>query len=206
MMNASKNKRSPGRPKLKVDDSPMDQMILRIASRLFMDYGYEAVSMQQISKACGVTKASIYYYFENKSQLFTASVTAMMGQARFHTQRIMEQDAPLMDRLRQLAEVKLANPHGEFETIMREARSSLLPEQLQEILSSEEAIHDVLVANFQQAMDRGEIRNGNALFLAHTFSSLLLLGNREVTGDYNHSYANLAQEIINLFWNGIAAK
>jgi TetR/AcrR family transcriptional repressor of mexJK operon len=206
MNDTPKNKRLPGRPKRKEDDSPIDQMILRIASKLFMDYGYEAVSLQQISKTCGVTKASIYYYFENKSQLFTASITTTMAQARIHTQRIMEQSVPLMDRLRQLAEVKLANPHGEFETIMREARPSLSQEQLQEILSSEEAIHDVLIESFQQSMDTGEIRTGNTLFLAHTFSSLLMLGNREATEDYNHSYANLAQEIIDFFWNGVAPK
>lgn len=200
----TKNNRTPGRPKRSEDELPMDQMILRISSELFMEYGYEAISLQQIAKECGVTKASIYYHFESKAQLFTASVTAMTGMARMHTKRIMEQEGPLLDRLRQLAETKLARPHGDFETIMREARPSLSAEQMQAIMSSEEAINDVLIASFQQSMDLGEIRNADTLFLAHTFYSLLMVGNREISADYNLTSAHLAHQIIDLFWNGIA--
>lgn len=202
--NKSNNTRTPGRPKRSEIDLPMDQMILQIASNLFMEYGYEAISLQQIAKECGVTKASIYYHFENKAQLFTASVTAMTGIARMRTKLIMEQDAPLLNRLRQLAERKLSNSHGDFETIMREARPSLSPEQVQAIMSSEEAINDILIASFQQAMDLGEIRNADTLFLAHIFYSLLMVGNRQIHADYNLSSAHLAHQIIDLFWHGIA--
>lgn len=198
-MNTSKIKRSPGRPKREEHDTTIDDTILRTASQLFMDYGYEAVSLQQIAKACGVTKASIYYYFENKSQLFTTSVTTMMNQAKKHTLRIMEQDKPLYDRLKQLAEVKLAKPHGDFETIMREARPTLSPEQLQLIISAEESIHNVLIDSFQQSMDSGEIRSGNTLFLAHTFASLISVGNKEII----NSYEDLSRELMDLFWNGM---
>lgn len=202
--NRSNSNRSPGRPKRSEENLPMDQMILRISSELFMEYGYEAVSLQQIAKECGVTKASIYYHFENKAQLFTASVTAMTSMARMYTKVIMEQEAPLLDRLRQLAESKLAKPHGDFETIMREARPSLSPEQIQAIMSSEDAINDLLIASFQQSMKLGEIRTADALFLAHTFYSLLMVGNREIYADYNLSSTHLAHQIIDLFWHGIA--
>ncbi|MEC0092420.1 TetR/AcrR family transcriptional regulator [Paenibacillus macquariensis] len=200
----SNTPRLPGRPKRSEEALPMDQMILRISSNLFMENGYEAISLQQIAKACGVTKASIYYHFENKAQLFTASVTSMTGMARMHTKRIMGQEGPLLDRLRELAEVKLARPHGDFETIMREARASLSPEQIQAIMASEEAITDVLTESFQQSMDRGEIRSGDPLFLAHTFSSLLMVGNREISADYNLSPSHLAHKIMDLFWHGVA--
>jgi len=196
--------RLPGRPKRSEEELPIDQLILRIASNLFMENGYEAISLQQIAKACGVTKASIYYHFESKAQLFTASVTSMTGMARMHTKRIMEQKGPLLDRLRELAEVKLARPHGDFETIMREARASLSPEQIQTIMASEEAINDVLIHSFQQSMDQGEIRIGDPLFLAHTFYSLLMVGNREISADYNLSPTHLAHKIMDLFWHGVA--
>ncbi|MGF7048895.1 AcrR family transcriptional regulator [Paenibacillus sp. DS2015] len=198
-MNTSKIKRSPGRPKREEHDATIDQTILRTASQLFMDYGYEAVSLQQIAKACGITKASIYYHFESKAKLFTTSVTSMLNLAKMHTLRIMEQDKPLYDRLEQLAEVKLAKPHGDFEMIMREARPTLSAEQLQLIISAEENIHDVLIDSFQQSMDTGEIRPGNALFLAHTFASLITIGNKEITS----SLGNLSHNLIELFWNGM---
>ena len=59
--------RTPGRPRANTQDLPLEQTILYTASRLFMEQGYEPVSLMQIAKACGVTKASVYYYFSNKA-------------------------------------------------------------------------------------------------------------------------------------------
>ncbi|MNP17739.1 hypothetical protein D3C76_1101800 [compost metagenome] len=73
-------------------------------------------------------------------------------------------------------------------------------------MSSEEAIHDVLITSFQQSMDSGEMRPNHPLFLAHSFSALMALGNREETEVNNQSYANLAHAIVDLFWNGTASK
>ncbi|GAB6991214.1 TetR/AcrR family transcriptional regulator [Paenibacillus pini] len=198
-------KRSPGRPKRLEQDAPMNELILQTASRLFMEYGYEPVSLQQIAKVCGVTKASIYYHFINKSQLFTAAVTSMMGMARSSSLRIMQQeDLPLYDRLVTLAEVKLRFPHGDFETIMREAGGSLSQDQREEIRLSEEKIHDILVDAFRTGIDKGEIRHVQPLLMAHTLASMLMLGNREISKDFGTSPADLAREIIDMFWNGVS--
>lgn len=46
--------------------------IISQALPLFASYGYEGVSVQQIVQAAGVTKPTLYYYFESKRGLLDA--------------------------------------------------------------------------------------------------------------------------------------
>lgn len=45
------------------------QHILRTASQVFAQQGFEGASMRDISRATGVSLAGLYYYFENKQHL-----------------------------------------------------------------------------------------------------------------------------------------
>ena len=45
------------------------QHILRIASQVFAQHGFEGASMRDVSRATGVSLAGLYYYFENKQHL-----------------------------------------------------------------------------------------------------------------------------------------
>ena len=44
--------------------------ILTKAEQLFAQRGFDGVSMREIAEACDITKANIYYYFENKESLY----------------------------------------------------------------------------------------------------------------------------------------
>ena len=48
--------------------------ILDAAKRLFMQDSYRGISMRQIAEAVGVTKAALYYHFQDKEDLFVAIV------------------------------------------------------------------------------------------------------------------------------------
>ena len=48
------------------------EMILAHAARLFAQRGYPATSMNQVAKACGVSKATIYHYFRDKYALLVS--------------------------------------------------------------------------------------------------------------------------------------
>ena len=49
--------------------------ILKIASKEFAKYGYKGVSLENIAKKAGISKAAIYYHFKNKAELFEAVLT-----------------------------------------------------------------------------------------------------------------------------------
>lgn len=184
----------------------MRELILSIASKLFMELGYEPVSMTMIAKRAEVTKASVYYYFPNKAELFTNSITDMMGRICFFTSKILEAHQDLRTRLEQIALRKMTRSHMEFESMMREAEPFLTDEQREKIRRAENAIHELMAETFQEAMDNGSIPSGNALLLSHAFSALLMIGNREWAGGVRYSIEELSKLIVDLLWTGIATR
>lgn len=194
--------RAPGRPKQTSEDISTYDVILGTASRLFMENGYEPVSLQQIAKLCNVTKASIYYHFTSKPELFKIAVTTMLQRGYEQTKKHLENTANLNEALLLIAEAKIARPHAEMETILREAENFLSKEQIHEIRESELAIHRLLAEYFEKGITSGVIKEKNALLLAQAFSTLLMLGNREdITSRYTSPRA-LAEELVRLFWQG----
>ncbi len=56
---------------LVVDNAPpsMREKILHETTRLFVERGYDGVSIREISEACNITKAALYYHFVDKERL-----------------------------------------------------------------------------------------------------------------------------------------
>jgi len=50
--------------------------IIDAAGALFVEHGFEKVSMEGIAKSAGVSKQTVYSHFGNKQQLFTAAIDA----------------------------------------------------------------------------------------------------------------------------------
>jgi AcrR family transcriptional regulator len=53
-------------------DLPLRERTLAEATRLFVAYGYNGISMREIAEAVGVSKAGLYYHFKDKQDLFLA--------------------------------------------------------------------------------------------------------------------------------------
>lgn len=195
--------RSPGRPKTGADQASVQTNILMTASRLFMEYGYEPVSLQQIASLCNVTKASIYYHFTSKADLFTVAITRIMMMSMQQTSLRLDEPGTLQERLIKVAQAKMQHSHIETESMMREAEKHLNAEQLSQIREAEVQIFEVLAAHFQQEMDNGYLRVASPMLLAHAFTSLLMLANREDVRNMNGgSIEELARELVALFLDG----
>jgi len=55
-------------------DSAKRRQIVQGARSIFLAQGFDAASMNDIAKAAGVSKGTLYVYFDNKEQLFEAIV------------------------------------------------------------------------------------------------------------------------------------
>ena len=58
--------------------------ILEKALDVFMDEGFEAVTLQKIAARCGITRTTLYIYFKNKKEIFNFSIKQFL--------QIMEND------------------------------------------------------------------------------------------------------------------
>src|ERR1700730_5251623 len=56
------------------EDSSKRRQIIEGARQVFMQQGFDAASMGEIARVAGVSKGTLYVYFENKEQLFEAIV------------------------------------------------------------------------------------------------------------------------------------
>ena len=56
------------------EDSAKRRQIVQGAREIFLAKGFDAASMSDIARSAGVSKGTLYVYFENKEQLFQAIV------------------------------------------------------------------------------------------------------------------------------------
>jgi AcrR family transcriptional regulator len=71
------------------DDSAKRRQIVDGARAIFLAQGFDAASMSDIARAAGVSKGTLYVYFENKEQLFQAIVHE---ECQVHAERAFDLD------------------------------------------------------------------------------------------------------------------
>jgi AcrR family transcriptional regulator len=195
--------RPPGRPPKRAEAGRgTEQELLKAASSLFMEFGYDRVSLEQIAEACNVTKAAVYYYFGNKARLFTLAMLNSLQHAKTATQSLLEEDKPLKERLIGVTVKHLSAVRADYTARMKEAEKYLSQEQLESIRQAEIELHRVMEDTFRSAIEGGELKARPPLLLAHAFSGLLLLGNRSSVMAHYASREEAARDIVELFLEG----
>ena len=85
----------PGRPK----DPGKRAAILDAAKRMFVNHGFERVSMDQIATEAGVSKLTVYSHFGDKESLFAEAVRAHCEQGMPTSLFTAEPETPIRQRL-----------------------------------------------------------------------------------------------------------
>jgi AcrR family transcriptional regulator len=78
-----------------------ERQILEVATGLLRERGYVAVSMEDVAKASGVGKATLYKHFASKDDLVVAVILAQMARGD-EVYRAMPADLPALDRLERM--------------------------------------------------------------------------------------------------------
>lgn len=89
----------PGRPK----DLGKRAAILGAATRLFIELGFDGVSMDQIATAAGVSKLTVYSHFGDKETLFVAAARSYCEQQVPSSLFTAEPGMPVRERLLAIA-------------------------------------------------------------------------------------------------------
>ncbi len=76
------------------------QNILKAAERQFCHFGFSKVTMKDIASEVGMGKASLYYYFPTKEELFRAVIVTKHDAFMQDLQRRVEKDGPVAERVR----------------------------------------------------------------------------------------------------------
>lgn len=141
--------------------------ILHAALQLFSRQGYENTSIDQLARAAGVGKGTVYSYFRSKSDIFLAFCEEQLAFVHRELTEKSHQDTPLVEQMLTLfkGEFRFVSRDREFgRTLMRE---TVFPKELTVDRSRplDNKYIDILVPMFRQAQKRGELRTDLELTL-----------------------------------------
>src|SRR5690349_7975492 len=108
--------------------------IVRAAFPLFVERGYDAVSMQEIADAVPIHKATLYHHFQNKDDLFLAVVRAAMSRRHAQVERFIREGGSAADQLTKVALLAFRDSQSEFGRLMTDARLRLSEDQQQQFV------------------------------------------------------------------------
>ena len=83
------------------EDPAKREQILDGAKRVFMEQGFEAASMNDITRAAGVSKGTIYVYFENKEDLFGSMIERERQRITETVRHVLDGRKPIAETLKE---------------------------------------------------------------------------------------------------------
>jgi AcrR family transcriptional regulator len=153
---------------------PTAARILMTATRLFMQRGYSAVSINDIVQAADVTKPTLYYHFSDKEELFVLVAIHMLAEMYATMRRAIADQPDTRSRLAALANVLLHEPNSDTRMMRHQAREHLGPERQRRLAEAfKRYMVEPLREVMQQGLDSGELAGHSADDLAMLFLGLM---------------------------------
>lgn len=195
---------------------PTAARILMTATRLFMQRGYSAVSINDIVQAADVTKPTLYYHFSDKEELFVLVAIHMLAEMYATMRRAIADQSDTRGRLIGLAQVLLHEPNSDTRMMRHQAREHLSPERQRRLAEAfKRYMVDPLRDVMQQGLTGGELQGHDAGDLAMLFLGLMEGFQRQtapVVSERSDMYQAIstdhfsAETLVDLFLYGTAAR
>ncbi|MFT8871966.1 MAG: TetR/AcrR family transcriptional regulator [Sporolactobacillus sp.] len=198
-------RRAPGRPRIRKSEISTKQLILQKATPLFLNGGYQKVSIDDVAAAAGMTKASVYYYFSSKADLFKVAMVEMMKRITVQMDKLFQTDKPLRDQLKDVTLSHLrATTTLDIGSLTRETKTALSVKQQAEMNQAEDEMYRCIERAFERSQSRGDVAPANKGFAAHALVALLKIGNMKSENGLLlfPSVDEAAEEILDAFWHG----
>ena len=178
--------------------------IFQEALHLFAQHGYEGARMDKIASEVGITKASLYFHFKSKEEIFLELFQNIIQKYIDKMKAIMETDKSLSveERLkaiyREYLEYNWGNAEMDFwNGIYYVAPSGLREEIILQTNESKQVFLRDLTQLMEEGITRGEFRPANASYMATTFYYVLtcidlssgLMTKEQALADMEHCFA-----------------
>lgn len=178
--------------------------ILSAARQLFTQFGFRAVSMQQIADTASVNKATLYHHFADKEALFVEVLRHEFDLAHRRFTTGLPASGSLRDQLINVVTLIFSDPAPDVGRLMADLRQNVSEDQRAALFAQSSPPWDSLTAMFGQAAARGEIKPLDAALL----SRLLFVMAASQTGwskfgGCGHLDADLAATLVDILLDGI---
>ena len=106
------------------------EKILKSAARLFAKNGYEKVTMEEIATKLKLNKATLYYYFKSKDEIFFMIQMQAIGQANDALEKVLDSNLGPKEKLREAIKSHVRIVTRDYITGTFRQRELVLPREL----------------------------------------------------------------------------
>ncbi|SFA97407.1 transcriptional regulator, TetR family [Cohnella sp. OV330] len=173
------------------------KQVLEAASRSFAAFGYKATTMDQVAKAAGVGKGTIYTFFANKEELFEQIVKDLIAELKSVAERTLDPALPFADNLLRILQQVLAyrDRHGLVVKLSQEVKEFGTPMANGGLAAVERSIIDYIAGHVSVAIAKGEVRRSDPVLTAYMMLKMYLALTAE--GDHLHEPLDADQVLAN---------
>lgn len=190
-------------------DRQLQDEILTVARRLFIQHGYHGLSMRTIAEEVGVSKAALYYYYEDKQALFLAILKTSLLEIEALLDRCLASNDLAFDQVRQFVQLILQQPQ-ETRAVIRLASQELgqLQEEMRQTFETEyqQRFLDKLDRLFAAGIVRGELREMAPRLLTWSLLGLLYPYFYPSFSRASAPNTQIANQICTIFFEGAAGR
>ena len=154
--------------------NPTASKILDTATRLFMQLGYRAVSINDIVKAADITKPTLYYYFPDKEELFAQMALRRLIEMHRAMHAALADAQALLAQLTAIAGVLLDASTGDMRLMRHEMHEHLAPEHQRRLgLAFQQHLFEPVCQIMQHGLALAELKGYSASDLTWMFLGLM---------------------------------
>ncbi len=182
--------------------------LLESTLALFAERGFAATTIREIIEQAQVTRPVLYYYFENKEQLFVRLITTWFEQIGQRVDRVLDARMPLAECLLALANSSFEGADQNPAAVRLTLQAFFAPRgegPLVEVTTLWERRFGRIVQRMQEGLDSGEIGGADAVTLARTFLAMIDMHILAKTHRPELDLSKgLAETIVRIFLHGTA--
>ena len=90
-----------------IKDDLFQEQVIKAAQQLFRQYGLQKVTMDDVAKAVGKGRSSLYYYYKNKIEIFGAVMDVEIGEILAEMARAVDKAVGVEEKIRAFCVTKL---------------------------------------------------------------------------------------------------
>jgi AcrR family transcriptional regulator len=184
--------------KKKIETQDTRELLLKAASKLFAEKGFEAVTTRNLAEAADVNIAMIAYYFGSKEGLFKAMIEERFPKMVAKLRTIQKQEGNAWDRISAAIDLfveKITQEDSFHKVISRELSVNQRPEHRELILSGLEQNWRFIINYIEEGQESGLFKSDidPEFTLASLFGTIFQLVNMSswtlrLVGEKNEKY------------------
>ncbi len=179
--------------------------IVGAARKLFTQYGYKKVTMDEIAKEAGVTKKTVYAYFKDKEELFRYFILEEMEKNRKAIEKIEKKGLPFLEQVHETIYTvfKRKRENHFLITITNEAENFKNPKILDAIKMMDAEVKKYIKEKLTYAMEHQYIRPCNVEILTFVIYKVYMAITFELDLEEKIDPKEVSNKIFGILKNGI---